>query len=667
MLKAMPHLEEQPTFNLHSAIEQRPFENPAVQSFFAKWCDINDSIVPETVSREDWEKKVSTSLLEKRGDGKQTLYIPEDLQLWEMVGVVEAVDHDTFADKPERKDEAKEKILELGYMLQDAGVYIAQRLDSILEGREIAGALAEEFYNYGQSLASGEKSEEPSSADDIAQEELTESETEAVDRFLAGKNLYESRRMRAEEDTLSEPDGEIDFFEEERLNTLSQFFKVSAKAFELERKNENGELKESKTPLKPWRNDTPFHAAFLKKIEEAMVREIETPKSELTNSIFRRGMELLQKNMPFDTLPGYIKHVFLHWLNGETTLREALGIDELKDELETVRKTGDIRKISLKEREVADKIQYAVNNFPYKGDANNPSEMIATGHINCVGASMLGGALMREVGLKYLVGSVPKHSVLLLVTSDGNIEWRDMLNMSLNKTLQDRDISGNKADRSPIDVSDIAAFNKTPTPEGLMFDLNKEYEKQIPWINESQRRYITVFEPEYGQRLQILNNTSGALIELGDHEKNPETKDAYYRQAILACREATRLAPKYSYTYYNLAMTLHRMGRDNEAVTEYRKATALHPKDAVLYTGLGNALSDVNQKIEAYNEAITLAPKYADPYLNLGDVFSKLERYDEAIKAYGKFIDLADEKEDAYWIQQAKKKILKLQNKNASA
>ena len=64
-------------------------------------------------------------VLEKRPDGKQTLYLPEDLQLWEMVGVMEVVDHDTFAVKPERQNEKKDELVALGKLFQNSGAYIA--------------------------------------------------------------------------------------------------------------------------------------------------------------------------------------------------------------------------------------------------------------------------------------------------------------------------------------------------------------------------------------------------------------------------------------------------------------------------------------------------------------------------------------------------------------
>ena len=93
---------EEHKFEIQSVVEQRPFEQPAVRAFFTKWCDINDSIVPQIIDRKEWGERGMRGVLEKREDGKQNLYLPEDLALWEMVGVMEVIDLDTFSAKPER-------------------------------------------------------------------------------------------------------------------------------------------------------------------------------------------------------------------------------------------------------------------------------------------------------------------------------------------------------------------------------------------------------------------------------------------------------------------------------------------------------------------------------------------------------------------------------------
>ena len=633
----MSHLEKQPRFEIRSTIEQKPFESPGVQFFFTKWCEINDSIEPQIVSRDDWERQAINGILEKRSDGKQNLFIPADLQLWEMVGVMETVDRDTFAAKLERQVEAKDKLLELGGTFQNAGAYIAQRLESVGQGKDIARALAEEFYDYGQLLSGGEKPGEPSSIEDIANKNLTAGEIEAVDRFLAGDNLYESRRLRAGKTAAIDPDKKIEFYETERRKTLAQFFRVSEKAFKLQERAGGGELREGKAHLKPWQSHAPLHSVFLAKVERALAQKIETPKRELNAAIFRRGLENLVNEMretestkrTREALePGWKKAFYSFFKKLGIDLRfeqkkitDILHIKRLKAELKAIRRSGDMVKISAKERDIANKIQKAVSGFPYQYVANNPSEMVANKYINCVGASTLGGALMREVELNYLVGDVPEHSILFLVTSDGRVEWRDMLDIpsSSSENLTDQEIRGRKSDGSPLVVEDIAAFSKKPSPEGLMFDIEgKKYRDKLNWTKEGPRQYIAVFGPEYGQQMQILGNTGTGLSRLDCHK---------------------------------------------EALEVYRQAAALSPKYAVLYDGMGSslrALGRLQEAIEAYRQAVKIDPKYANAYYNLGNVFCDLGRNEEAIETYHKFIDLADRPRDDFWIKAAEQVIAKL-------
>src|ERR1035437_1781754 len=110
----MDSFGKQSRFEIKPIIEQKPFENKAVQSFFTKWCEINDSIEPEIISRAEWEKIEKKEILEREIHGKRKLFIPSDLQLWEMIGVMEVMDSDTFIKKPERQTEAKKEMLELG-------------------------------------------------------------------------------------------------------------------------------------------------------------------------------------------------------------------------------------------------------------------------------------------------------------------------------------------------------------------------------------------------------------------------------------------------------------------------------------------------------------------------------------------------------------------------
>lgn len=686
-----PKPEIKPTIDYIT--EQKPFESEAVGSFFAKWCEINDSIVPQIVTREEWEQKSSDGILEKRPDGKQSLFIPKDLKLWEMIGIVEVVDHDTFAEKPDRRDEAKEKLLALGKTFKDAGIYIAKRLEGISDGNLIAKALASEFYEYGESIIDGKKPEDQIDISVIASQDLTQEETEAIDRFLAGDNIYESRHERAER-ALQGADQEKrdDVYEQERQKTLAQFFRVAQKAFELRQKDKDEKLRESKSKLKPWENDAPIHKEFLRKIESAIRREIETPKRELNMAIFRRGMEKLVSEMRETKESGgwrnginkFFEKIGLDLRVEQRKLAEAIGISKLKAELEETRKTGDKELIGAKEREIADKIQKAVSAFPYERYANNPSEMVANQYINCVGASTLGGALMKEVGLNYLVGCLPEHSALFLVTSDEHIFLVDMLSPFSSEELKGEEIRGIGSD---ISVKDIVEFSRNPKPGFIMFDLlpGKLAEELSDILNERQN--IQILEPDHGQQTQILENTAIAFYKLGMKDMAIETyrqmiainpKNLYAHsnlgiifeelglknKAAIEYKEAIKIDPEDPYTYYRLGIILSRLGRNEEAIEAYQKAISINPNEFYVYNELGTVLFNIGrheESIEAYNHSIALDKTYPFPYLMRGEALSKLGRTQEAIDSFKQAIELLDKDKNKDSVRKAQEKIAELE------
>jgi tetratricopeptide (TPR) repeat protein len=643
---------EKTSFDVKSKAEQQPFESPAFLGFFKKWCEINDSIETKTVSRQEWEDILAQKGLdgiltkEKNADGKRTLFVPSDLKLWEMVGIIEAVDKDTFEENPQKQKEAKEKLTNFGKILQNAAVYIAKRLSSIKEGQEIAKALAEEFFEYGQSLIKGEKGEEFFSIDDIAQQDIGPQEEEIIDRFLAGESLYQSRieRFLKESSKLENEQQKKELLEKQRQKTLSQFFKSAWKAFELQERSSKGELKESSLSLKPWQSKAPIHTAFLQKVQQAIERQVESPKHELISSIFRRGMELLRKNMPS------AKKAFFHWKKGERILRDELKIEKLKEELSKLRAIGTPEQVSKKEREIAYKIQSAVSRFRYEENTNNPSEIIANKHINCVGASLLGGVLLGEVGLNYLVASIPEHSILLLVTSDGSVVWLDMLHPFNNEDLKDEMIRGQKKDGQPLRVADIVAFSKDPKPEGMVVDIEGDsYTKKVPWLKPGERQYLAIFGPEYGQKLQILYNKGAFFRNVGIKEKDKQKQKEFFEKSVEFYKQAIALGPKISGLYNVLGRVLVGLKNYEEAIKYLRESIKIDPNNYIAYSDLGDLfleLSDYQKAIECCYQAIKINPEYPHTYICLGFAHAYSGNYDKAIEAFENFIKKADKNDD---------------------
>jgi Tfp pilus assembly protein PilF len=451
---------------------------------------------------------------------------------------------------------------------------------------------------------------------------LTREETEEVDKWLAGENLYNARFGKLKKNG----DGEVDLNEEEKLRqaTISQFFRVAEKAFDRQKKR--GSAKQDVPDMKPLESATPVDKAFTDKINSNMTRVIETPKRELESSIFRRGMELLNRVMPVDKLPLEIRLSIRNWDDRAENLRDILNIDEIKKDLDELRIEGNIEEIAKKERIVAYNIQKAVSNYPYSDWANNPSEMVVNQEINCVGASILGGTLLSEVGINYLVGHIPAHSILLLATSSGEIEYLDMLSPWIKHKLDKENISGKKKDGSEIELADILAFSKDPKQDVINFELVSEDFISSDNLFKKQITPITIYGPGFGQEIQILNN-------LGlKNETNHKIENS-----IFVLELAYNLSPNDPAILKNYSIGLIDIGEKDEVLEIYKKAIAENPYNNLFYSDLGDIFIELERyenSIEAYRKSIALGCENVGVYYKLGKVLSRVGKFDEAIEEY---------------------------------
>jgi len=103
--------------------------------------------------------------------------------------------------------------------------------------------------------------------------------------------------------------------------------------------------------------------------------------------------------------------------------------------------------------------------------------------------------------------------------------------------------------------------------------------------------------------------------------------------------------------YNNLGVTLHEMGRNEEAVATFDKALALKPDLAVGYNNRGNALLKLERYDEAlagYDKAVALKPDYVDAHKNRGVILQTMERFAEALVSYDKAIALKSDLMDVH-------------------
>ena len=110
-------------------------------------------------------------------------------------------------------------------------------------------------------------------------------------------------------------------------------------------------------------------------------------------------------------------------------------------------------------------------------------------------------------------------------------------------------------------------------------------------------------------------------------------------------RDAIRLAPDNAKTYDNLAVVLHAVQRDEEALPALRKAVELAPANELFLVNLGNLLGEMGRRadaIDAFRRAVAAAPRNADIHqrlaselLRAGDAASALRHLDAAIELGG--------------------------------
>ena len=615
-----------PAFNSHKileVLEHRPFNDFADQEFFAEWCKVHDNLCPQFLPRKDRETLDEEQILQQRR-GQITLFLPQDLQLWEMMEIIRKIDHDTLKHKPKKQNERANQLLELGRKFEKSGLYFANFFpsDDKSEEAKLAQDLAQQFYSYGSSLQQKTKNSDALPRNiSLSEEELSE-----VDQRLLGKQAYEKRLARLWENPSTD---QLNAMRKELLTTAFKALKKDASKEEWEKSRET--------------KKGPYYK-FQEKVQSQILRVIQTPETELYTAIFRRGKENLISNMLAPKGDNHMRNFLRKNLGVDlpflkTKLTDALKLPILKSELEKVRKTGNKSLISAKELEIAKKVQEKVSSFDYQTMANIPSQMVETSKMNCLGSALLGGTFLEELDISYLAVDLPDHVSTILITSDGKWYRQDFTSWTAktkrNYTEITPEIVENEQERIKLQEQ----------KEGTLVLNWKPYSK----ISDHLSIYIS--NPENTFQSLIYNN-QGAIFS---NSKDTFKAKKNYKKSLQVQVNSVK-------AYNNLGADLWRLWRYDEAIQYYKKAIELDANYIYAYNNLGNTLSALEkyeEAIDCYQKAIELDPNHAYAHYNLGEVFWKLKKYAEAIQSYLKFIQLADQ-EDSDLIEKAKKKVEQL-------
>jgi tetratricopeptide (TPR) repeat protein len=93
--------------------------------------------------------------------------------------------------------------------------------------------------------------------------------------------------------------------------------------------------------------------------------------------------------------------------------------------------------------------------------------------------------------------------------------------------------------------------------------------------------------------------------------------------------------------YFTKGYNAQENGLNELAIEYYQKAVSIDPKHANGYNNMGTAYYDLQNyrdAIRCYEKAIAINPNYAAAYVGMGDAYYNLQNYHEAVRCYEKAI-----------------------------
>lgn len=177
-----------------------------------------------------------------------------------------------------------------------------------------------------------------------------------------------------------------------------------------------------------------------------------------------------------------------------------------------------------------------------------------------------------------------------------------------------------------LNLFNVHAHRPSGDDLNTLLALSKQKQEQ------AVRAQATLLLRQFPDSFELYNTIGAALANLGRFD-----------DAIAQYRKATKLNPAFAGGYYNLGAAYRRTGRLDEAVASYKQALALKPEFIEARLNLGAACKLLGRLEDAAahcRKAIALNPDYAPAYNNLGDALIELEEFEEAIAQLSKALKI---------------------------
>lgn len=512
---------------------------------------------------------------------------------------------------------------EFGEKFQQVAVYIGSYLDRIgnetptgQRARELAQQFAKDMHDLGVILGAGQLR----TYHDIP---LTPDQEEDIDHLLAGENLYQARKQKAdaqakaqhqeetkqtEEETSNKQAREKQATEAMRIRTLNQYFTALARSEkEASPSSKQQEQWQKNGQEKPGSFSETFrqqaqgrlnsllenHALaslavdIFSRESQRLAEEFTLPKTRkipwLSNSI------LLDPHLNEDIIATVAARVIMAH-GAERRLENIIGIEDLKTRLDNIRNSGDEEAIMDEERLAIMSIQLGMRLIPYKsvvgGDIPRMREQAI---VNCVGSASIMGHLLTKLDIPYSIIASFNHTTLITALHNGVVMLVDPQKDSEDGLHIVAENDFQYADGAPVPIDKLHTAISQGT-NSLPLNTQNKSVRDITLGLQHYRVYL--YPPAIGNALNILNNIAGF--------SHLSTEESLQFELV-----SQAISPYDVFTLINIADYYRLLGKYAEALVATQSALTLDPSNPALLYSLGSdflRLGKVPEAIAAWQQ-----------------------------------------------------------------
>ena len=274
-------------------------------------------------------------------------------------------------------------------------------------------------------------------------------------------------------------------------------------------------------------------------------------------------------------------------------------------------------------------------------------------------------ALRRELGATHVLNisvrrAAPRPVIVarLQRTTADSADWEETVEgevLTIEQTLLDalgRALDRARAFPRALTAADWSRIRRLPTTSAEALDAYSEARALLDRydVPGNVDRAIglltraTATDPKFAEAYAALGDAQWIRYQYLDKRAEVAAR------ATAAVMEALRLDPEAAPVYYSLGNMQYRTGQYESAVTSLRRAIELQPDADEPHRLLGLVLAakgDVDAAVVELHRAIQMLPRWNN-YMSLGYVLHTAGRYNDAIDALRKAIELQPSNSEAY-------------------